>query len=173
MYTVQKNPAAVRSQELICRAVCSLMAQLPFEEITVTRICQEANVGRKTFYRNFERKEDVVELMIDHLRAEYEEKLLRVPVTEAALCHFRFLGSQMEFLMMLHRAGLIAMLVERFSAIQPRVMPRWSEDERENAYRSAAAVAATEAVVRLWAERGFRETPEELVGLLAFALGQA
>ena len=60
MYTVQKNPAAVRSQELICQAVRNLMTQLPFGEITVTRICQEANVGRKTFYRNFERKEDAV-----------------------------------------------------------------------------------------------------------------
>jgi AcrR family transcriptional regulator len=172
MYTVQKNPAAVRSQELICQAVRNLMTQLPFGEITVTRICQEANVGRKTFYRNFERKEDAVELMIDRLREEYERELLRVPVTEAALCHFRFLSRQMEFLLLLHKAGLISILVERFSAIQPRVMPRWSEDERENAYRTAAAVAGTEAVVRLWAERGFRETPEELVGLLAFALGQ-
>ena len=30
-----------------------------------------------------------------------------------------------------------------------------------------------EAVIRLWAERGFRETPEELEGLHAFALGNA
>lgn len=172
MYTAQKNPAAKRSQELICRAVCELMAELPFEEITVTRICQEADVGRKTFYRNFERKEDVVELMVDRLREEYEGELLRIPVAEAAAYHFHFLNRQLEFLMLLHRAGLISMLVERFAAIQPRVMPRWSEDERENAYRTAVAVAGTEAVVRLWAERGFRETPEELVRLLAFALGQ-
>jgi AcrR family transcriptional regulator len=172
MYTVQKNPAAVRSQELIRKAVCDLMAELPFEEITITRICQEADVGRKTFYRNFEQKEDVVKQMIDRLREEYEEELLGCPVTEAALCHFRFLGRHLEFLMLLHRAGLISMLVERFSVIQSRVMPRWSEDDRENAYRTAAAVAGTEAVVRLWAERGFRETPEALVQLLAFALGQ-
>ena len=41
----------------------------------------------------------------------------------------------------------------------------------KNAYRTAAVVAGTEAVVRLWAERGFRETPEELVQLHRFALG--
>ena len=173
MYTVQKNPAAIRSQELICKAVCGLMAELPFEEITITRICQEAGVGRKTFYRNFGRKEDVVELMIDHLREEYERELLRIPVDEAAAYHFHFLNRRLEFLMLLHQAGLISILVERFAALQSRVMPRWSEDERENAYRTAAAVAGTEAVVRLWAERGFRETPEDLVQLLAFALGQA
>ena len=78
VYTAQKNPAALRSQELICKAMCALMGALPFAEITVTRICQEAGVGRKTFYRNFERKEDVVELMIDYLREEYEQELVQL-----------------------------------------------------------------------------------------------
>ena len=172
MYTVQKNPAALRSQELICKAMCCLMTELPFEEITITRICQEAGVGRKTFYRNFERKEDVVELMIDHLREEYETELIRVPIAEAAGYHFRFLSQRMAFMLLLNRAGLIPMLTERFSVLQSKVMPRWSEDERENAYRTAAVVAGTEAVVHLWAERGFRETTQELERLLAFALGQ-
>ena len=170
MYTAQRNPAALRSQELICKAMCSLMAELPFDEITVTRICQEAQVGRKTFYRHFQEKEDVVTLMIDYLREEYEKELAQVPLEEAAGYHFRFLSQRMEF-MLLYRSGCVPLLTERFSVLLPRVMPRWSEDERENAYRTAAVVAGTEAVVRLWAERGFRETPEELVQLHRFALG--
>ncbi len=172
MYMAQKNPAAIRSQELICAAVRKLMGELPFAEITVTRICQEAGVGRKTFYRSFEQKEDVAALMIDRLREEYEQELLRIPIDEAAGYHFRFLSRQMEFLRLLHQAGLISLLAEHFAAIQPRVMPRWSDDERENAYRTAAAVAGAEAVVRLWAQRGFRETPEELAQLHRFALGE-
>lgn len=171
MYTVQKNPAALRSQELICKAVCALMGELPFGEITVTRICQEAGVGRKTFYRNFERKEDVVELMIDHLREEYERELLGVPIGDAAYYHFSFLTRRIDFMILLNRAGLIPMLTERFSVIQPKIMPRWSEDERKNAYRTAVAVAGTEAVVRLWAARGFRECAEELTELYDFAIG--
>ena len=171
MYTVQKNPAAVRSQELICKGVCALMGELPFGEITVTRICQEAGVGRKTFYRNFERKEDVVELMIDHLREEYERELMDVPIEEAVRCHFSFLSRRIDFMILLNRAGLISMLTERFSMIQPKIMPRWSEDERENAYRTAVVVAGTEAVVRLWAERGFQESVEELTRLHGIAIG--
>lgn len=171
MYTVQKNPAAIQSQELICKALYTLMEELPFSEITVTRICQEAGVGRKTFYRNFERKEDVVELMIDYLREEYEGELLRVPLEDAVRYHFTFLSQRIEFMKLMHAAGQMSLLNARFAQIQPKVMPRWSEDERENAYRTAAAVAGTEAVVRLWAERGFRETPEELEHLHRYALG--
>ena len=173
MYTVQKNPAAIRSQELICKAMCDLMAELPFSEITVTRICQEALVGRKTFYRNFERKEDVVELMIDHIRAEYEKDLEKIPLEQATHHHFVFLAKHMEFLILLQKAGQTPLLTGRFSSLQPRFMPRWSADERHNAYRTAVAVAAMEAVVRLWAERGFRETPEELEKLYSYALGIA
>ena len=171
MYTTQKNPAARRSQELICKAMCGLMAEFPFEEITVTRICQEALVGRKTFYRNFERKEDVVELMIDHIRAEYEEDLVKILPEQAAYHHFVFLSKHMEFLILLQKAGQTPLLTGRFSSLQPRFMPRWSVDERRNTYRTAVAVAAMEAVVRLWAEREFRETPEELEKLYRYALG--
>ena len=172
MYTVQKNPAAVRSQELICKAVCKLMAELPFAEITVTRICQEAQVGRKTFYRHFQEKEDVVTLMIDYLREEYEQELLRVPLEDAVRYHFTFLSQRIEFMKLMHAAGQMSLLNARFAQIQPKVMPRWSDDERENAYRAAVTVAGTEAVIRLWAERGFRETVEELVQLHRYALGE-
>ena len=153
--------------------MCRLMAELPFEEITVTRICQEALVGRKTFYRNFERKEDVVELMIDQLRAEYEENLADILPEQAAHYHFVFLSKYMEFLILLQKAGQTPLLTGRFSALQPRFMPRWSEDERKNAYRTAVVVAGMEAVVRLWAERGFRETPDELEKLYRYTLGVA
>ena len=114
MYILQKNPAAIRSQEMICKAVCKLMAELSFEEITVTRICQEALVGRKTFYRNFERKEDVVELMIDHIRAEYEKNLEKILPEQAAYHHFVFLSKHMEFLVLLQKAGQTPLLTGRF-----------------------------------------------------------
>lgn len=172
MYTQQKNPAALRSQELICRALCTLMRELPFADITVTRICQEAGVGRKTFYRNFDRKEDVVELMVDHLGTEYERELNIVPLEAAAHHHFAFLSRRIEFLTLLNEAGMIPILTERFSRIQPELMPRWSDDEAENAYRTAAVVAGTEAVIRLWAQRGFRESVPELAALYRYALGE-
>jgi len=54
MYFKQKNKTAVRSQNMIADALFSLMKRKPFHQITVTEICAEAAVGRKTFYRNFE-----------------------------------------------------------------------------------------------------------------------
>lgn len=69
------------------------MGELPFDEITVTRICQEAEVGRKTFYRHFEEKKDVVMLMIDHLREEYEKELEHISPEELEGLHAFALGN--------------------------------------------------------------------------------
>ena len=123
------------------------------------------------FYRNFEEKEDVILLMIDFLRAEYERELPGVPPEQAAHFHFSFLSRHMDFLILLETAGQTPLLTGRFSELQPRVMPRWSADDRENTYRTAVVVAGTEAVIRLWARQGFRETPEELERLYRYAMG--
>ena len=94
-----------------------------------------------------------------------------VPIEEAVRCHFSFLAHRLEFLKLMYAAGQIGLVNTRFSELQPKVMPKWSEDERENAYRNAVMVAGTEAVVRMWAERGFRESVDELVELHQYALG--
>ena len=54
MYHKQGNKTAIQSQHMIADALFSLMKHKPFHQITVTEICEEANLGRKTFYRNFE-----------------------------------------------------------------------------------------------------------------------
>lgn len=171
MYKLQQNPAALRSQELICGALRKLMAQLPFAEITVTRICQEAGVGRKTFYRNFERKEDVVERMIDELLTRYTARLAELSPEEQAAHHFTFLAEQIDFLILLYRAGMHPLVAAKFAALRPVLFPTWSENEAEQAYRSAVVAAGTEAVIRLWVERDFQESVEELTRLYGFAIG--
>ena len=67
MYHKQVNPAAIRSQILISDALICLMRQKHFSRITVTEICREADIGRKTFYRHFELKEDVIDFQLDVL----------------------------------------------------------------------------------------------------------
>ena len=60
MYHKQVNKTAVQSQNMIADALFSLMKRKHFQQITVTEICDEAAIGRKTFYRNFDMKEDVL-----------------------------------------------------------------------------------------------------------------
>ena len=48
-------------------SLLNLMTQRPYQDITVTDICREANIPRRTFYHYFGSKEDVLEFMIETL----------------------------------------------------------------------------------------------------------
>ena len=72
---------------MIADALFSLMKRKSFQQITVTEICEEAAVGRKTFYRNFELREDVIDFWLDLRCEECREVLLPVP-TEEQLYHY-------------------------------------------------------------------------------------
>ena len=56
-----KNPSAVFSKSQIQSALFDLMDRIPYEKITVKEILYESKVARKTFYRNFDSKDDVLD----------------------------------------------------------------------------------------------------------------
>ena len=151
---------------MIADALFSLMKRKPFQQITVTEICEEAAIGRKTFYRNFELKEDVVDFWLDLRCAEYERDYLSFPLEEKLYYHCIFLKKHTEELIILYHNGLHPLIEQKFSVFLPDTMPIWSEDPVEQEYRSQYIIAGIEAIVRVWVTRGFRESVEEIVAIV-------
>lgn len=65
------NPTAKQSQEWIIRELLGLMETKNYDKISVSEICRKADIDRRTFYRNFNSKNDVLEQYINILRQEY------------------------------------------------------------------------------------------------------
>ena len=61
---------AEQSKEKISKALLSIMEQYDFQEITITQISQEARLSRKTFYRLFSTKTDVLNYYFESLYRE-------------------------------------------------------------------------------------------------------
>lgn len=57
---------AERSKEAIALALLKVMKIYDYKEITVTQITQEAGVSRKTFYRHFSDKDEVLKHFFTH-----------------------------------------------------------------------------------------------------------
>ena len=54
------HPSAIRTRNEIAGALLNLMENYPYNEITVKQIILETDLVRKTFYRNFSSKDDVL-----------------------------------------------------------------------------------------------------------------
>lgn len=70
-----QNPSAVRSKKEITNALLQLMNTYPYNEITVKQIILESKIARKTFYRNFLSKDDVLNAYIDSVMQQYVNAL--------------------------------------------------------------------------------------------------
>ena len=62
------NPIARQSQAWLTEALLRLMERKPFAEITVTEITQKAGLSRRTFYRIFTTREEVLAHYADNRR---------------------------------------------------------------------------------------------------------
>ena len=67
------NASAVKSQEMITKALLDLMRDKPYSEITISEIADRANRVRRTFYAHFNSKEEVLECYIDEIIEDYME----------------------------------------------------------------------------------------------------
>ena len=169
MYHKQVNKTAVQSQNMIADALFSLMKRKHFQQITVTEICDEAAIGRKTFYRNFDMKEDVVEFRLDILCERYKVEIRGMTLEEQLRHHMQFVKDHADVFITLYKNGIHQMVREKFSVLLPDTMPKWADDPVEQAYRSAYIIAGVEAIERVWVERGFAESVDEVVSIVGRA----
>ena len=166
MYHKQVNKTAVQSQHMIADALFSLMKRKPFQQITVTEICEEAAIGRKTFYRNFDMKEDVVQFRLDILCAQFKEEIMGMTLAEQLRHHMQFVRDHADVFITLYRSGIHQMVRDKFAILLPDTMPKWTDDPVEQEYRSRYIIAGVEAVERVWVERGFAESIDEVVAIV-------
>lgn len=69
------NPASIRSKMLLATALLELMDEKSYENISIKELTDKALLSRRTFYTNFQTKEDILKYYIDTLVSEYIEIL--------------------------------------------------------------------------------------------------
>src|SRR3982074_3871002 len=63
-----------RTREMLQQALMSLILKKDYEAITIQDICDEANVGRSTFYAHYTSKDDLKRKGFEHLRKELVDR---------------------------------------------------------------------------------------------------
>ena len=78
MYRKCTTEKASAQQRQFQHALLQSMLQIPYGEITVTGLCTQTGLSRKTFYRLFENKDDVLNALIDQTLQEMDEIIYAV-----------------------------------------------------------------------------------------------
>jgi len=65
MYHISDDKRSRESSQWIYEALEALMAEFPYEKITITDICKRAKIGRVTFYRHYDTIDDILRKKCD------------------------------------------------------------------------------------------------------------
>lgn len=145
----------------ITEALFILMKKQDFSKITITDITTKAGVGRVSFYRNFESKEDVIKKHLDKITDRFIEQMnfdFRRDTHKFYIKGlFLHLESQKELIETLRKADLLFLIKEEFDrAFLKRA------DEKTPEYACYMVAGAYYNLFYYWAINGYKETPEEL-----------
>lgn len=101
------------SRKKICAALLRLMNIYDYREITVTQLAQEAELSRKTYYRLFADKDEVLRGLFDGLYSECLTVLIERDIKrywDLVQIYFDFWESRKELLLILKKNGLLPRL---------------------------------------------------------------
>ncbi len=155
------------SCQYITEALLRLMETEHYEDITVSKITEEAGVARRTFYLNYTSREDVLDQHYETLIREYDAGMSEQEhsdMTRQAVYFFRFWKQHRAYAELLEKNGMLYLLIGRFHLYldrTPSAKPAgFSKEEQE--YMSSYIAGGLWMMLRTWLQNGFRETPEQL-----------
>lgn len=161
---------SIQTKKRVADGILKLMEEHPFQEITVTQICQEAVIARVTFYRLFETKEDVIRFYLHGLLSEFSKKFGPESDSVKALrILFDNFPIPVPVLTMLVEQGLYTVLYSEFQSVIGHFFQKYAIEEmtdqmnRMNSYRINFIASTLLNIFMTWVDNGCRESNEELI----------
>lgn len=167
------NPLAIQSQNWIFSSFAKLLGSSPYDDISVTMICNDAGIDRRTFYRYYDNKRDVLHSYMDKLFSEYLHDLNNIPSPDAVeylKLFFSFWNDQqIAFLSSLYHNGLLYTAFEEHKRYLAQVNALIDKQlgRNSNEYAVAYRAGGLINVLSSWIATGCVESPDEMVRILA------
>lgn len=171
MYKLCKTEQSARRQRQLEQGLLEMMKHHRFEEISVSDLCDQMNLPRKSFYRYFSSKDGALFALLDHTLMEFYEtgslEGLRGGTPTGDLERlFAFWKTHKELIDAVIRSNLTGMLVERAVSLakQEQLMPgyvkAWEDTLKDVAM--SFAVCGLMSMVLQWHKDGYRIPTEKM-----------
>ena len=177
MYHIKADKRSQTSANLICDAMLSCLQSKPFSEITIVDLQKSSTVGRSTFYRLFDRTEDILEYLYEQRIQEIYNGYHLMPEEERPSFTLYILND------LYANSSLLEVLINN-NLIQPmqkvhnKYIPFYIREELGNDsfisstedYACSLFSSLVVGIISVWIHHDKRETPEELYHLLRIYL---
>lgn len=180
MYKLCKSEQSAARQKWLEQGLLQAMGEKPYEEISISDLCDQMGIPRKSFYRYFSNKDGALFALLDHTLMEFEQ----ADPNWKADSNSRAIGDLEQFFAFWHehklllealmRNRLSGLLVERATAhaFRERMMPSYllKKDEKSQQMALTFAICGLLSMVIQWHQDGYQETPTYMAQLATMML---
>lgn len=169
------NPSSIRSKKQITDALLKLMEKYPYNEISVKQIVLETDLVRKTFYRNFDSKDDVLYSYIRCILLDYFN-VVNNARGDVLTTIFEFADRNRDLLLLLDKNDMLHVVLQCLNSFSVEILRNQNKelnpfyklfDGLDSNYLVALNIGAIWNVISLWVHRGMKEDPEYVRGTIA------
>lgn len=150
--------------EHITNAMLDLLLKKPINDISISELVDKAQVGRASFYRNFNSKEEILKSYLENIFFEWTSKWQKNtndPLSEQLRRMILHFEKNRSFYELLNNRGLIYLLKDTIIG----TMGLNPESEKSEAYMKAFAAYALYGWIETWFQRGMKESADEIAEL--------
>ncbi len=168
MIKQSKNNKSSYTKLELTKALFTLLEQDYIADITILQICQQANISRAAFYRNFDTKEDIINYAIT-IKIKNFLKQTNMSDEKVLFDYDSFIhlwAQDINFFRLLLKNDLIVLFARQFKEfLTAHIHNLASFDDIYIDYMASTIAYGTVAMLDVWLEHDCKETTEELLVL--------
>lgn len=179
---------SLSTKEIIKDTLLNLLREQNYSQIQMKKIAEKANVGRRTLYRYFQTKDDIVKYISDSLMDEFADALLEndaIRLEETTKTYFSFWEKNIEIFHCLDNSHLLhhiedhlaeyimqVALKTKMKDIDMNLQQILLKMSKQELYGFYFTIAGYWELTKRWMREENRDTPEEISRLVLEILAE-
>jgi len=183
VYKISQNPQVQYSLPHLTKGLFYHLQYKTFKDITVSEICETAGLTRRTFYRNCEKKEDLISYACDCLMNQLLADVDFNSTNARSMYRyfFKFWYEHQMFLHSLYKSDLFPLFEARFMFVcnqhirfplQDDAVRHHHKPEIARSFNNAFILGGLVNMLHIWTAEEFKSSAEDLVESILFLLPQ-
>jgi len=175
MYKQCQTAQSAARQRQLEQGLLQLMLKKHYDEFSVSDLCQELQIPRKSFYRYFSSKDGALYALIDHTLMDYDVQTTHpefenyTEPLQYMIDVFRYWVGCKLLLDALQKSGLSGLLIQRAMVFAQEMdtMPTFMQitDRRLREYGTMFTICGLMTMIVQWHHDAFTKSPEEMAKL--------